>query len=139
MSTNAGHYLSTVKVGDIWFECDDVKITKIEFNHFYNSNTVCMLFYKRSTRWKHLRGNGLVPMDRCCLIDTILNRFILENSCHALLTFIYFCYFLILWPLSHAASNVSRYCYCFVCSGLHIEYTGEVVPLCTYIVRVVIV
>ncbi len=48
-STNSGDYLSMVKVGDIWFECDDVKITKIEFNHFCNSNTVYMLFYKRST------------------------------------------------------------------------------------------
>ncbi len=35
-STNSGHYISMGKVGDIWFECDDVKITKIEFNHFCN-------------------------------------------------------------------------------------------------------
>ncbi len=48
-STNSGHYISMVKVGDIWFECDDVKITKIEFNHFCYSNTVYLLFYKRST------------------------------------------------------------------------------------------
>ncbi len=27
-STNSGNYLSMVKVGDIWFECNDVKITK---------------------------------------------------------------------------------------------------------------
>ncbi len=65
-STNSGHYISMVKVGDICFECGDVKITKIEFNHFCNSNTVYMLFYKRSTRWKHLRGIGLVPMDAIC-------------------------------------------------------------------------
>ncbi len=66
LSTNSGHYIFMVKVGDIWFECDDVKITKIEFNHFCNSNAVYMLFYKRSTRWKHLRGVGLVPMDATC-------------------------------------------------------------------------
>ncbi len=48
-STSSGHYLSMVKVSDIWFESDDVKITKIEFNHFCNSNTVYMLFYKRSS------------------------------------------------------------------------------------------
>ncbi len=48
-STNSGHYISMVKVGDIWFECDYVKITTIEFNHFCNSNTVFMLFYNRST------------------------------------------------------------------------------------------
>ncbi len=65
-STNSGHYISMVKVGDICFECDDVKITKIEFNHFCNSDTVYVLFYKRSTWWKHLRGIGLVPMDATC-------------------------------------------------------------------------
>ncbi len=48
-STNSGHFLSMVRVGDIWFECDDVKITKIEFNHFCVSNAVYILFYKRST------------------------------------------------------------------------------------------
>ncbi len=41
--------LLLVKIGDIWFECNDMKITKIEFNHFCNSNTVYKLFYKRST------------------------------------------------------------------------------------------
>ncbi len=65
-STNSGHYIFMVKVGDIWFECDDVKITKIEVNNFSNSNTVYMLFYKRSAWWKHLRGIGLVPMDAAC-------------------------------------------------------------------------
>ncbi len=48
-STNSGHYISVVKVGDIWLESDDVKFTKIEYNHFCNSNTVYMLFYKGST------------------------------------------------------------------------------------------
>ncbi len=33
LSINSGHYISMVKVGDIWFECDDVTITKIEFNN----------------------------------------------------------------------------------------------------------
>ncbi len=47
-STNSGHYLSMVKVGYIWLECDDVKITKIEFNHLCNSYSVYMLFYKGS-------------------------------------------------------------------------------------------
>ncbi len=62
-STNSRHYISMVKVGDIWFECDDVKITKIEFNNFCNSDTVYMLFYQRRALWNHLRGIGLVPMD----------------------------------------------------------------------------
>ncbi len=39
--------------------------------------------------------------------NSILNRFLLKTSFHALLTFIYFCYLLILWPLSPAASSVS--------------------------------
>ncbi len=28
--TNSDHYISMVKVGDIWFECGDAKITEIE-------------------------------------------------------------------------------------------------------------
>ncbi len=47
-STNSCHCIYMIKVGDIWFKCDNVKITKIEFDHFCNSNTVYMLFYKRS-------------------------------------------------------------------------------------------
>ncbi len=48
-STNSSHYMSMVKVGDIWFECEVVKIIKIEFNNLCNSDTVYILFYKRST------------------------------------------------------------------------------------------
>ncbi len=48
-STNSGYCIYMVKVGDIWFECDDVKITQIEINKFCNSDTVNMLFYKRCT------------------------------------------------------------------------------------------
>ncbi len=33
-STNPDYYLSMIKVGDIWFEYDHVKITKTEFNYF---------------------------------------------------------------------------------------------------------
>ncbi len=47
-STNSGYYITMVKVGDIWFECDDAKVTKIEFNHFCKSNTVYMLFTKEA-------------------------------------------------------------------------------------------
>ncbi len=45
-TTNTSHYISIVQVGDIWFECDEVKITTLEFNKFCNSNIVYMLFYK---------------------------------------------------------------------------------------------
>ncbi len=64
-STNSGHYISMVKVGDIWL-CHDTKITKIEFNNFCNSNTVYMLFYKRSARWKHWAG---FSMDDACWVS----------------------------------------------------------------------
>ncbi len=70
LSTNSGHNISMVKVGEIWFEFYDVKITKIEFNKFCNSYTVYKLFYKRSTWWKHLRGIGLVPMDAACWVHS---------------------------------------------------------------------
>ncbi len=57
--------------------------------------------------------------------NSILNRFPLKTSLHALLTFIYFCYLFILWPLSPAASSVSLYRSCLVCSGLAYEiYSG---------------
>ncbi len=49
LSTNSSHYLFMVKVADILFECNNVKITKIEFDHFCNSNSFYMLFCKRST------------------------------------------------------------------------------------------
>ncbi len=111
--TNSGHYLSMVKVGDIWFECDDTRITKIEFNHFYNSYTVYMIFYKRSTWWKHLRSIGLVPMDAACGVsqgEGIETSYSTGSSwklpsMHCLLSFT-FVTFLILWPLSSAASSV---------------------------------
>ncbi len=94
-STNSDHYISMVKVGDIWFECDDVKITKIEFNHFCNSNIVYMLFNMLET----FKGHWACP-NGCRLLSElmrrhrnyILNMFLLKTSFHALLTFIYFCY-----------------------------------------------
>ncbi len=127
-SSNSGHYISMVKVGDIWFECDDVRITKIEFNHFCKFNTVYMLFYKRSTWWKQLRGIGLVLMDAACWVSwgegietpysTGSSR--RSHSMHCLLSFT-FVSFLILWPLSPAASRVSWNRSCLVCSGLAYE------------------
>ncbi len=48
-STNLSNCISMVRVGEICFECDDVKIIKIELNNFCNPNTVYILFYKRST------------------------------------------------------------------------------------------
>ncbi len=103
-STNSGYYLSMVKAGDIWFECDDVKINKIEFNHFCNSNTVYMLFYKRSTWWKHLRVIGLVPMDATCWVsweEGIKTLYSTDSSWRppSMLTFIYFCYLFLFFGL----------------------------------------
>ncbi len=94
-STNSGHYLSMVKVGDIWFECDNVKITKIELNHFYNSNTAYMLFLQKNYMIETFMGHWACPYG--CLVSLDIN--------------------LILFVLD-----------------LHLKYTVEVVPLCTYIV-----
>ncbi len=41
---NVDHYIYMIKVGDLWFEFEDVKITKIECNNFCNSVNVYMLF-----------------------------------------------------------------------------------------------
>ncbi len=124
-STNSHHYLFMVKAGDIWFECDDVKITKIEFNHFCNFYTVYMLFYERSTRWKHFMSIGLVPMDAAYWVnwgEGIKTPFSSgpswrTPSMHCLRSFIFDTFFS-LWPLSRAASSVSWYWSCLVCSGL---------------------
>ncbi len=40
LSSNSSHYISMVKIGDIWYQCDDVKCTRIEYNNFCNLNTV---------------------------------------------------------------------------------------------------
>ncbi len=113
-SINSGHYIYIVKVGDVWFECGDVKITKIELHNFCNSNTAYMLFYKRSAWWKHLRGIGLVPMDA--------TWFLLKIFFHWVLSFT-FVTFLIHWPLSPVAFSVSWCWSSFVCSGL-MKYSG---------------
>ncbi len=86
-----------------------------------------MLFYKRGTLWKHLWGIGLVSMDAACWVSWggIETPYSTGSSwrppsMHCLLSFI-FVTFLILWPLSPAASIVSWYWSCFVCSGLAYE------------------
>ncbi len=84
-----------------------------------------MLFYKRKTWWKHLRAIGLVPKDASWR----------PPSMHCLLSFTLTTFF-ILWPLSPAASSVSWYWSCFVCSELAYEiYSG--VGLSTYVYCVV--
>ncbi len=98
-----------VKVGDIWFECDGVKITKIEFNNFCNSNTVYMLFYKWSAfkeHWAGPSGCRLLSDLRRSHRNSILNSHrnsILKTSFHCLLSLIFVTFF-IHWPLSPAVS-----------------------------------
>ncbi len=132
LSTKSGKYLSIVKVCDIWFECYVVKITKIEFRHFCNYNTVYMLFYLRSTWWKHLRGIWLIPIHATCWVswgESIEPPYSTGSpqrppSMHCLFSFT-FVTFWILWPLSPAASSVSWYWSSLVCSGLaHEIYSG---------------
>ncbi len=66
----SSHYISKVKVGGTCGFCVMMlNITGIVYNNVWYSNTVYMLFYKRSTRWKHLRGIGLAPMDAACWVS----------------------------------------------------------------------
>ncbi len=130
---------------DRWFKRDDVKIIKIEFNNFCNCNTVYMLFYKRSTWWKYLRGIGLVTIDATCWVSwgegieiPYSTGSSWRPSMHCLLSFTFVTFF-ILWSLSPAASSVSWYRSCLVCSGLAYEIYSGCDPLCTYIVWFVIV
>ncbi len=93
---------------DIWFECDDVKMIQIEFNHFYNSGSVYVLICRRSTWWKDFRDNGLVPMDATCWVswwEGTETPYSTGSSWRPLFTFIHFIFF-IHWPLSPAASGV---------------------------------
>ncbi len=91
-----------------------------------------MLFYKRSTWWKHLSGIVLVPMDAACWVswgEGMETPYSTGSSwrppsTHCLLSFI-FVIFLILCPLSPAASSFSWYWCYLVCSGLAYEiYSG---------------
>ncbi len=90
-----------------------------------------MLFCKRCTRWKHLRGIGLVPMDAACWVSWgkgietpySTGSSLRPLSMHCLLSFI-FITFLIL-GLCVLLLLVSRYRSCLVCSGLAYEiYSG---------------
>ncbi len=100
------------------------------------ANTVCILFYMRSTQWNHLWGNWTGPYG-CHLLselerrhqNSILNMFLLKTSFHCLLSFT-FVTFLIHCTLSPAGSCISCRQSCFVCSRLT-KYTVEVVPICT--------
>ncbi len=68
-STNSGHHMSIVKVGDTCYKFDYVKITRIELNNFCNLNTVYMLFDQLSIQWKHLRGIGLIWIGATCWVS----------------------------------------------------------------------
>ncbi len=78
---------------------------------------ILFICYFKSTWWKHLRGIGFVPMDAAWR----------PPSMHCLLSFIFVTFF-ILWPFSPAASSVSWYWSCLVCSGLVYEIYSRGVP-----------
>ncbi len=123
LSTNSGHYISMVKVGDIWFECDDVKITKMGFNNFCNSDTVYVILQMKHMMetfkgyWAGPNRFGLLSELRRRHGNSILNRFLLKSSyCLLSITFVTF---LIQWPYVSFCRS------CFVCSGLTYDiYSG---------------
>ncbi len=124
-STNSGHYISIVKVGDIWFECDDVKITKIEFNSSCSSNTIYIYIYI-ILRKKHMmeifKGHWVGP-NGCRLLSELKGTktpFSTGSSWRPL--FVH-------WPLSPTASSVSWCQSSFVCSGLPYQIYRGVIPL----------
>ncbi len=91
-STNLDHYTLMVKVGDICFGCDDVKITKIKFNNFCNSDTVYLLQKKHMI--KTFKGHLASPNGSCRLSElrrrhqnSIMNRFL---NCLLSFTFVTF-------------------------------------------------
>ncbi len=101
---------------------------------FFSQNNASFMFsqYQSYMFLKHttyLRGNGLVPIDAACWMSWGEGRLLLMTSFHCLLSFI-FVTFSIHWPLSRAASIVSRCCSCFVCSGL----TYEIYIVCYHVI-----
>ncbi len=63
-STNSASMVNTC---DFCYQCDDVKITRIEFNNFCNWNTVYMLCYTKEVHDGNIqRAFGHVPMDATC-------------------------------------------------------------------------
>ncbi len=98
-------------------------------------------FTKRNTLLKHFRGIGLTPMDATCWVsegEDIKTSYSTGSSWrplfHCLLSFT-FVTFLILWPLSPAASIISWCWSCFVCSELAYEiYSGGGPSLYVYCV-----
>ncbi len=145
LSTNSGHYLSMVKFCEIWFECDDVKIIKIEFNHFCKSNTVYVILQKKHMM-EMFKGHCACP-NGCCLFKEFEEKAPKLHTqqvppedllpCIAyfqflLLPFLFFGLCLLLLLVSLDIDPIL-----FVLD-LHMKYTVEVVPLCTYIVWFVI-
>ncbi len=94
-----------------------------------------MLFYKRSTWWKHLRVIGLVPVDVACWVigeEGIKTPYSTGSSFYFLLS-VAFATFLNHWPLSSAASSISWCWSCFLYSGLTYEiYSGNGAPVYIY-------
>ncbi len=107
-STNSGHYIFMIKISCILYQCDDVKITRIECNNICNSNTVYMLFvWQKKPIVETFKGpsagrNGYRPLSelrrRHC--NSILNRFLLKTSFHSLLWFTFVTiWFIALWKI----------------------------------------
>ncbi len=92
------------------------------YSYSFNSDTVYMLFYKRSIWWKHLRGIVFVPMDADSWVswgEGIETPYSTGSSWrpHSMHCLLSVSYLLSLWPLSADASSVSWYLSCLVCSG----------------------
>ncbi len=108
--------------------------------------TVYMLFYKISTRWKHLKGFGLVPIDTACwvssweVIETQYSKGSSRRppSMHCLFSFtlvIYFYYFGLCLLLLLVPLDINPVLFVL---DLYMKYTVEMVPLWTYIAWFVI-
>ena len=45
-STSCGHYTSLVNISNQWYHCDDLKVTKVDFDKYCISSEVYLLFYQ---------------------------------------------------------------------------------------------
>ncbi len=130
-----------VKVAEILYQYDG---WFIEFNSFCNPNTDYMLFYKTGTQWKYLKDIWLISIDVTCGVSwgaCIKTLYSTDSSWRTpsiayfhsplfLFWFICFCLQLVL-----VSTDVNTILFVL---DLHVKYTVDVVPLCTYIVCFVI-
>ncbi len=84
-----------VQLGDIWFECDDVKIIQIKLKHLCISDTVNKLILQKKHMMETFNGHWAGPNGCLCWVkwgEGIETQQVPLKKISQLLTFIHLCY-----------------------------------------------